>query len=175
MTDPTSDVIAALAATAAVYAVVSGEVRAKRQRKAEEAEKLRRRAMGPAKELREALVGSRTTFNEIGSMGGRDKSYFLDREKKMTGQNLLDLVNQLEDVELTSYLDQAGKAWDQAAALAPPKRGGGLVNLSAPPSDALRKAEEARAGLYAEQTDRADEGIKACNDALGRLNALERE
>jgi hypothetical protein len=65
-----ADVIAISALALSGFAVIRGEMR-------EHRDKRRRRATGPAEDLREAIISIRTLFAEIASMGGQPFSFFI--------------------------------------------------------------------------------------------------
>ena len=152
--------IAGSALVLSIYAVVRGEMRSN-------ADKRRRRRLGPADEVRNAATDLRTSFVAMASDGGWHVNRFLDEEHKGMGQRTADVRGRVEDVALSGHLEVAEREWDTAFALAPPVR---VTVLGTPPQpEELR--DEAR---LTQQVATADRGREACDDALRRLSELER-
>lgn len=160
---PVSVLIAALALATSIYALVAGELRSRSDRK-------RRQAVGPAEEIREALTVLRTHFVDMISAGGWREPEFLQPERKHCGQRIEDLRKRVADGGLQRLMSDVVKAWNGAAASAPPLRA--LVAWAGSPPDPVE--EEDQRG-FERQEKAAEEGRAACDSALGRLNELDSE
>lgn len=147
----TADGIAVLALGVSMVALVRGQTNKRR-------EDLRRRAMGPSKDVRETVGRARTLFIEVISLGGKDRSYFLAEDRKIIGREIRDLIGQVDDDELRDLFVQIATAWDYAAANSPLKH---------------RPQDVDSAARRDEELEQAELGEAACESALTRLNELE--
>jgi hypothetical protein len=141
---------------------------------------IRRRivAIGPVKDVREALVKTRTRLNDI-KADPRRSPWFLKEERNETDAAISDLVGQVHDAKLSRYLREVADAWKGAFASAPPPRGGDYGVTVPGPVDpiALRQAAEASedAECFQRQADAVKFGLKSLGLALARLDALEKK
>ncbi|MEV1199132.1 hypothetical protein [Microbispora rosea] len=139
---------------------------------------LRRRvvALGPGKELREALVKARTRLNDINT-SPRRSSWFLKDERNETGRTVRDFVGQVHDKKLRKFVTEVADAWEKAFAEAPPERpaySGVLKDgvSTAAPQQAADNAEDME--RFQRQADAVKLGLESLNLALGRLDTLEK-
>lgn len=139
---------------------------------------LRRRvvALGPGKELREALVRARTRLNDI-KASPRRSSWFLKDERNETGQTVLDFAGQVHDKKLRKSVTEVANAWESAFTVAPPERPAysGVMKdgaSTAAPQQAADAAEDNE--RFQRQADAVKRGLESLNLALGRLDTLEK-
>jgi hypothetical protein len=156
-----------------VYAVVKGEIRARRSHE-------QRVAIGPAADdARAAIERARKAFDEIVARGGLDRGYFwesktgifigLDTQFSLDDKTafhgievvLRDNAGRLGDSELRASIERIAGFWDKAFLLAP------FVY-----NDEDRCTPTARRQL-ADQVEVAHEAQDECAAALRRLNELE--
>ena len=86
--DPWSDAIAGLALALSIFALVRGEQRSRRDER-------RRTRLGPADEIRAAVIRARKLFQDLIAEGGKRMDFFLDGENQDAGQTLEDLADQM--------------------------------------------------------------------------------
>ncbi|MFF0094185.1 hypothetical protein ACFYSF_30085 [Streptomyces canus] len=131
-------------------------------------------ALGPDDEaVREALTTARTHFTDIITKGGFHSKWFLDEERRDTGQRLKDLAARRDDEELRVAMTNVAECWDDAFANSPPPRMS-IAWAGAPehPKDRERRQEDTK--TRERQVESAREGVKCVEAALKRLNKLER-
>jgi hypothetical protein len=131
-----------------------------------------RRAAGPATDIREALEAARQDFDDIVSVGGESTRFFLDEGRRASGQHLHDLSDRAGDPILSAALLEVSIAWNNCWAYASPPRGARMVNLEAAPSETPAEADRRRKNVL--QGEVAREGRDKCQEAISRLNELER-
>jgi hypothetical protein len=133
-----------------------------------------KRAAGPTTDTREALESARTDFDTIIGLGGRNSTFFHEVGRAGSGQHLHDLSDRTADPALGALLLEVSTAWDNTWALAPAARGPAVVYL-----DGLSTEETSEEKTRRKQTEQqivtARSGRDKCQEALDRLNELERE
>lgn len=149
------------------YAVVSGEIRAHRVTH-------RRRSLGPADDLREALTALRTAFTEIANTG-KTKPFFTDPDRNHIGERARDLADRVTDQELITELRGAAIAWETCFGLAPPKRGARMVFPGAGPDPVYSRQDSEDQVARDKQGEVAQVGLDSCRSAIDRVNQLDRQ
>lgn len=137
--------------------------------------KRRQAALGPvADQLRFALEDARRAFDDIVATPQRTP-WFMAPARRELGQKLDDLSLRFSDSQLKIYVLEAIVAWNQAFANAPGvKEGKGTQDGHGDWVPAPEQIAEDQVRL-ARQSVIAQEGRKATESALERLNDLERK
>jgi hypothetical protein len=130
------------------------------------------RAIGPGLDIRQSLEAVREDFDHIVSVGGETTRFFLEDVRRGSDQRLHDLSDRTEDAGLGTMLLEASVAWSNAWAIAPAPLGARMIDMNAIEET---PAEKARQEEMEREVEVAREGRDRCQEALGRLNALERE
>lgn len=131
--------------------------------------------VGPANEVRQALIAVRQAADEVIHAGGMNMSSFLRGDMRQLDERLADLREQLTDPKLGRLIDGAVSAWKQTFSKAPVSQGlrsyppGQLTN----PTYAIE--DNKRAEACAHQVLAARDAREACVKALDHLNALLRK
>ncbi|WP_182880471.1 hypothetical protein [Microbispora sp. H10949] len=135
-----------------------------------------RRAMGPAQDLRAALHTTRLALQDI-VVEPRRSPWFIDEDRRETAQTLRDLAGRLDDRKLRAQLTKASGAWDAAFASAPGADGfWAMYEGDAEPVTPRTAVDRAQDGpRFEKQGEHARAGLDAVEDALTRLNQLERK
>ena len=124
---------------------------------------------GPVSEIREALSGARTGFQDVTAPGGQRTDYFTTK----WDQTITDLSKRPTDKHLRALLEDVAKQWTKVFANAPGVRGARVHNLSRP-FDPVYAAEDASDGqMFERQIAAAHKGIECVEAALDRLVELE--
>jgi hypothetical protein len=117
---------------------------------------------------RSAIETARGYFQEAVSHGGKDQSFWLDPDRKGTGQELRDNAERIDDPQLRSAIEGIAATWDDAWASSP--RGQVTVlNLNAP----IEPEDPARLAQFHASESAAQEGLVQCASALAIFNGLE--
>jgi hypothetical protein len=136
-------------------------------------ERKRRQALGPAEEVRAAIVDMRRCFTEISAFGGTDKKFFLTEQNQHVGERVRDCIGRVADQRLKDAMSDAAQVWNELFASAPPAKGIRAYppGQPDPPSYAARDADAMK--RRQRQLDSLPVGIDAINRALGLLDKLE--
>jgi len=130
-----------------------------------------KRRVGPASEIRDALSGARTGFQDVTAHGGQCTDYFTTK----WDQTITDLSKRPTDKHLRASLEDAAKQWTEVFANAPGVRHPRVHDLNRP-FDPVYAAEDASDRQMIErQIAAAHKGIECVETALDRLVKLERK
>jgi hypothetical protein len=108
-----ADWIAGAAFVLSGYAIVRGEMRS-------HADKKRRRRVGPADDLRQAVTEMRTYFVQMDGQNGWYVNHFMQNERKSAALRTLDLSKRVGDPSLRKSLVAITASWNMAFGHAPP-------------------------------------------------------
>ncbi|MFE2552224.1 hypothetical protein ACFXGI_27230 [Streptomyces sp. NPDC059355] len=134
----------------------------------------KRLALGPdGTAAREALATTRVLFEEVTSRGGCTAEWFLEKERREAFRTVRDLAERRGDVKLRTAMRHVAASGDDAFAAAPPTR---MYIGSSDQAEALQeRAQEAEdQQRFQRQVDSCNMGLKSIEEALTRLNDLER-
>lgn len=106
---------------------------------------------------------------EMVSQNGWYVNRFMEERTKAAAQRLLDISNRVEDPSLQRSLEAITISWNEAFGHAPPVRV--MVSRLGDPPDPEELKDQAR---FQRQEEVAEQGGRACDAALNRLNDLER-
>jgi hypothetical protein len=123
---------------------------------------------GDPDEARAAIVASWVRFQDIIAGGGYLISYFASEENRETSLRLNELADRADDDSLSTLLLEAAGAWEDAWSHAPPSKRARVATYSL---DELRTEIEER---RARQVECARSGAEWCEEALTRLNEIDR-
>ncbi|MFF0243538.1 hypothetical protein [Streptosporangium sandarakinum] len=130
-------------------------------------------ALGPQKEVREALAAAKVLFADITTEPKRT-DWFKSQERRYTAEQLRDVADQVGDRSIREHLLAAAQSWEAAAASAPEDMPY-VTFLDAPPT-ALELAREAEdKALYEVQVNHARVGVEVVREAIRRMNDIERK
>jgi hypothetical protein len=128
----------------------------------------------PGAEVRNAVDTIRGLFQDVIVSDGKSAPYFLDETRRSAGSRVRDVADRIDDPNLKEGLNQVAKYWADAFASAPPEQVQPHFGLGDSRDEYNQEAEELRL-RRTKVAEVATKGLTATQDALDRLNDLERQ
>jgi hypothetical protein len=135
-------------------------------------------------DVRRVCVALRELMEESVSVGGLDASSFLAPEARRDGQELEDLIGRLNDRRLRQRCERVRDLYRSASASSPPAPGVRVYRMNPSsrrsgsrwlsPNPQYQREDLERAAQKDRQVNHAGEAREAIQEALERVNELER-